>query len=46
MRARVYQQSRKRSAENVVAQWIGYPTDIRLTTTIEKADVGAAGLSG
>jgi hypothetical protein len=46
MRERVYQQSRKRSAENVVAQWIGYPTDIRLTTTIEKADVGAAGLSG
>jgi hypothetical protein len=46
MRERVYQQSRKGSAENVEAQRIGYPTDIRLTTTIEKADVGAAGLSG
>jgi hypothetical protein len=46
MRERVYQQSRKGSAENVEAQWIGYPTDIRLATTIEKADVGAAGLSG
>lgn len=46
MRERVYQQSRKGSAENVEAQWIGCPTDIRLATTIEKADVGAAWLSG
>jgi hypothetical protein len=46
MRERVYQQSRKGSAENVEAQRIRCPTDIRLATTIEKADVGAAWLSG
>jgi hypothetical protein len=42
----VYQQSRKGSAENVGSPRIGCPTDIRLTTTIEKVDVGAAGLPG
>jgi hypothetical protein len=46
MRAPVYQDSRKGSAENVETQRIGCPTDVRLTTTIEKVDVGAAGLSG
>jgi hypothetical protein len=46
MRERVYQQSPKGSAENVEVQRIGCPTDIRLTTTIEKVNVGAAGLSG
>ena len=44
MRAIVYEESRKTSAENVDAKRIDCPTDVRLTTTIEK--VVTSGLSG
>jgi hypothetical protein len=36
MRAVLYEESRKTSAENVDAKRFDCPTDVRLTTTIEK----------